>query len=99
MDVMKKRYWRASDARAALEKWRSSGQSMRAFCRERGVNPRRLGRWRGQLSVGTEGPRLVELVVPRHPSPGFVVHVGEVHVEVPVGFDADELRRLVDALC
>jgi hypothetical protein len=31
--------------------------------------------------------------------PDLVVEVGELRVRVPVGFDARELRRLVDALC
>jgi hypothetical protein len=30
--------------------------------------------------------------------PDLIVEVGELRVRVPVGFDARELRRLVDAL-
>lgn len=46
-------------------------------------------------------PEFVDVVVvePSAQVPDLVVEVGQVRVRVPVGFDARELRRLVDALC
>jgi hypothetical protein len=47
----------------------------------------------------TPRPAFLEVEVVA-PGPGFVVELRSGHrVEVPLGFDAHELRRLVGALC
>ena len=47
----------------------------------------------------TPRPAFLEVEVVA-PDPGFVVELASGHrVEVPLGFDAHELRRLVGALC
>ena len=48
--------WSRDQAVAILEEWRSSGQSIAAFARERGVVAQRLHWWRAQLR-GQPAPR------------------------------------------
>ena len=48
-----------------------------------------------------EGPAFVDVVLVSDAVvvPEFVLEIGQVRVRVAAGFDADELRRLVGALC
>ena len=90
------------------------GESLADFARRHHVHPNTLYRWRRRLtcqssavagSPGTPAPTepldFLDVVVsdePRPATPGFVVEFNELRVQVPVGFDAGELRRLVEAL-
>src|SRR3954451_22842816 len=53
------KYWRESDARAYLEEHATSGQSIAAFARARGIPAPRLKRWRKRLgfqsAIGMRG--------------------------------------------
>ena len=93
----------AAEWRALVAEWRASGQSRGTFATVRGLSPRTLGWWAWRLGATADpGPEFVELVVAdavEAAPPDLVVEVGVVRVHVPVGFDARELRRLVDALC
>ena len=61
------------------------------FCRREGVSTASFHYWRRRV-----GERFVEMTVPRGSS--LIVEVGRARVEVPVDFDADHLRAVVDAL-
>lgn len=88
-----------------VEAWRRSGLAKTRFARENGLPPTSFTKWIEASTVVTQvATRFVpvhvvdEAVVPAGP---IVVHVARTghRVEVPAGFDAVELRRLVDALC
>ena len=86
---------------ALVEAWRRSGLSCERFAREHGISANSLRAWQLAFTVPAFLPvRVVEsqLAVP---APALVVQLaGSGHrVEVPGGFDAATLRRLVDALC
>ena len=88
---------RRSDAekRELLGEWAASGLSKVAFAKKHKVSPNSLSRWRKVLAR----PAFVE-VLPASQGPAFVLRLrDEVQLEVPAGFDAGELRRLVDTLC
>jgi hypothetical protein len=74
----------------------ASGQSLREFACAHRLKVSTLRWWRSRLRQPVEFLK-VEVT---QPSVSFLVHLGrDLHVEVPPGFDAAELRRLVDALC
>ena len=101
--VMGARRWTAADAASVLAAAGASGLSLRGFARERGLEPQRLARWRRQL----DGARVAEAtfvevarpLVPAVRAGGFdvVLAAGRV-VRVGLGFDAEELLRLLAVL-
>jgi transposase-like protein len=93
-----------AEKRELVADWRRSGMSKLRFARERGVPPSGLSRWIARMEgTEAEGPRFlpVHVVSDTPAAPCLVVHVsGSGHrIEVPAGFDAGELQRLVRALC
>ena len=82
-------WWKAEEARGALNAWKKSGQPLAAYARRLGVSDTRLRWWRDRLgewnatSEPTE-PRLVPAVVTTVSSAAAVtVHVpGGVTIEV-----------------
>lgn len=94
----------------ALAAQERSGLSIAAYARQIGVAAATLYQWRRRLSAGGEtepsaesGSGLVELVVSgghrADGSPCAVVRLGGNRtIEVPRGFDDDDLRRLVTLL-
>lgn len=101
-----KRYWREADARRALAALERSGLSLRAYCEESGISERKLRRWQRRLAeLSSAGGAFREVRVVPSPTaeaaePGFVgeVVVGRFRVCAPHGFDAAELRRLLDTV-
>lgn len=98
-----------ADARACLDAVTLSGLTSREWARSNGVDGRSLQAWRLNLARRrspqstaprpTSPPRLVELLPrPAPVTPVYVIHVGELRVEVRGDFEADALRRLVQAL-
>ena len=92
--------------RLLVEDWIASGQGCEEWAAPRGILASTLGWWRWKLGMGTvraaEPTRFLDVVVREPgppPAPDLVVEVGALRVRVPVGFDARELRRVVDALC
>ena len=97
------RYWGEDDARAVLNAWRASGESLSAFARHHGVQRSRLARWIRRLETGalvrfhpvrvtgaahpTAWPATIEIELPS----------GE-RIRLPRGFDTDDLRRLFSVL-
>jgi transposase-like protein len=96
-------YTKFTDAQktALVRAWRASGLSQSAFAMQHGISDSTLGRWAlqhaPQLPASTQTFADVEVV---ETSP-LRLHIGTTGhvVEVPRGFDAAELRRLVAALC
>jgi hypothetical protein len=84
---------------------RGSGQTVEAFCRERGLTTSQFYTWRKRLS-GAVAERFLEVQVakpPALPMPakrgGVEIHLAEGHcVLVEPGFDPDHLRAVVHAL-
>ena len=86
------------ERQALVAQWRASGLAMYKFARQHGVPFTSLRRW--QLKYTEPTFAQVELVEPPS-SPALIVelaHTGH-RVHVPPGFDAAELRRLMEALC
>ena len=50
-----RRRWTAAEAEGVVEAWRASGQSMRAFARQRGFDVQRLGWWKKRLAEWSGG--------------------------------------------
>jgi hypothetical protein len=94
-------YWREPDAQHALGAWQASGLSLAAFARQHGLQVQRLRRWKQRLleEPKTNEARFVRLVVREDAEPKPLrLHIGQLVIEVPNGFDADALLRLVDVL-
>ena len=88
----------AAEWKTLVERWLRSGESREAFAIANGLNATTLGWWRWKLDISA--PAFLDVVVEESaPPPDFELAVGQVRVRVPLGFDAGELRRLVDALC
>jgi hypothetical protein len=93
---------RARVAHEVLARWRTSEQGKAAFCRREGIAPVTLTRWLAEF--GTSGgharpPRFVEAIVGGPAPGGFeVVLPGGVRIQVPAGFDAGDLARIVGVL-
>lgn len=100
-----------AEARACLDAAASSGLSLRDWARQRGFDGRSVHAWALNLGRRREvasqasaappvpNPRFVELfTTPVQPAPVYLVHVGDLRIEVPANFDAEVLRRLVVAV-
>lgn len=106
-----RRRWTPDDARAALADLASSGQELRAFAADAGIDPQRLSRWRRRLGSPVEQTAFAEVVLTRPAPPvgatspagvarGWfeVVLVSGRTVRVPESFDAGALGRLLTVL-
>jgi hypothetical protein len=86
-----------------LEEWRSSGLSMRGYCRREGVSFNGLRYWKGK-SQERQGERgAVKLAVSAAAAMGAtrlieVVVAERFTVKVPRGFEASDLERLIRSL-
>ncbi len=92
----------ADEARRCLDEAAASGLSRPEWARSNGIDGRSLNAWRMNLERtrrrDQQAPRLVELVaaepVTKEPV-RYVVHCGELAVEVDHRFDDHVLRRLL----
>lgn len=87
-----------------VEAWRRSGVARTRFARDNDLPPTAFARWcedYGSSSSGLSTDLVRVEVVPEGPSAPLVLHLaGKGHrIEVPPGFDAADVRRLVEALC
>lgn len=97
--------WRSDDERRrVLGEQRASGLSVAAFARERGFSAWTIYDWRRRLREQPTQPDKPELIqvkvapsVPRASSIAVELEAGHL-VHVPSGFDAAELRRLLEVL-
>ena len=91
------------DRRTLVSIWRASGQSQSRFALEHGVAQSSFSKWVARYTPAPMArPTFATVeVVDERPTPNLVVHLGStgLRVEVPPGFDNEELRRLVGALC
>lgn len=83
-----------------LGRYHESGKSARAFCEEEGLAESSLYNWLKRKRPRESSPELVEVKAPvRSVSGGLRVATPRGYrVEVPAGFAADELKRLLDVL-
>ena len=98
-------YWRAADARVAVEAWRQSGEGLAEFASRHGIHPRRLGRWARRLDREGElrfhSVRVVEpeSVTERGACRPIEISLGErCSVRVLPGFAAEDLKRVLSVL-
>jgi len=98
-------YWREADARRELDSLSASGLSLSEYCRRTGVPEGKLRRWQRRLASASSPavtPGFREVRVRETPAAidtdsvvaGEVV-VGRFVVRAPLGFDEDELSRLI----
>lgn len=99
-----------AEARRCLEAVASSGLASGDWARRNGLDGRSRHAWELNLARRGTSPRrcassseshpgLVELfATPRVSAAVYLVHVGDVRVEVRADFNADVLRRLVHAV-
>jgi transposase-like protein len=96
-------YWREEDAGAVVAAWRASGESLSAFARQHGVQPRRVARWIRRLETAApirfHPVRLTDAIEATASSTGIEIELpsGE-RIRLPRGFDADDLRRVFSVL-
>lgn len=92
-----------SDAQTCLAAAARSGLSRVEWCHANDVDARSLNAWRLNLTERptkeTTALRLVEVVTtPVAAHKPLTLRVGDVAVEVPVGFDEDSLARVLGVL-
>jgi transposase-like protein len=96
-------YKKFTDAQksAFVRAWRASGLSQSAFAAQHHISDSSLGRWAQRYTPQLPAPTQTFAEVEVMEAAPLRVHVGTTGhvVEVPAGFDAAELRRLVAALC
>ena len=96
-------YTKFTDAQKAalVRAWRASGLSQSAFAAQHRISDSSLGRWAQQHAAQLLAPTQTFADVDIVDAAPLRVHIGTTGhvVEVPLGFDATELRRLVAALC
>lgn len=97
--------WTTDEGEAVVAAFRSSGESVAAFARSRGLGPERLRWWCKRLRSGSPPEQSISLVPVTivgggaiAPTATFDVAVAGVVVRVPPDFDEPALRRLVQAL-
>ena len=95
------RKWTEAQARAALQAWRKSGQSIEQFAKGMNVSGQRVGYWKKRL-----GEKSQVAFVPIHTEPETLTaplgHIeiehGSVVLRVRESLDVEHVARLVDAL-
>ncbi|HJN76943.1 MAG TPA: hypothetical protein QGF58_23665 [Myxococcota bacterium] len=89
----------ATERKAMARAWMASGQTQRAFAEAAGVRCGSLQRWIKEARADEATPvGFVEVISPAGPEVVVVVPSG-VRVELRRGFVAEEVGRLVAALC
>jgi hypothetical protein len=94
-------YWQAH-----VQRWRDSGQSKQAYCREHGLKPANRYRWCAKLDDGQrQGPQLVPVQLPMLGGNGYAMEpaLGGGRV-LRIGADADphwvcQLVRELERVC
>lgn len=105
--VSRRRYWREDDARVVVDGWRTSGETLKAFCRRNGLKQGRVQRWSRRLESKTEQHpeelkfHPVDVVESHSRSAERDLEVelgGGETVRVAPGFALEDLRRVLAAL-
>jgi hypothetical protein len=98
------RHWREADARAVLEAWRESGETITEYARNRGIHAERLARWERKLrlpaaqAVSFHPVRVTGQLGSARPAYIEVVLGQEPRVRVPSGFAPQDLRAVLAVL-
>ena len=97
-------YWQEAEARAVIETWQQSGETLAAFARRRGLNRRRLVRWVSRLRAGESKAMRFHPVQVRERASGPGTAAIEIdlgssrRIRVTPGFAAEDLRRVLAVL-
>ena len=96
---------------ARIQDCRSSGQSVRAWCRQEGVNAATYYRWERELLASAEtepcssvpAVRFAELPAPKRVSRNVAercatLHIGNASLDIYPGCDTEQLKILVELL-
>jgi hypothetical protein len=75
---------------------RESGLSHAAYCRKHSLKKDQYYYWKRR--IGNE-PTSKGHFVPLGSSSCIELEIGEIKIKVPSGFDSEELKRVVEALC
>jgi len=88
------------DIDALLGRYHKSGKSAHAFCEEEGLAESSLYNWLKRKRLRKSSPELVEVKAPAPKVRGGlrIATPRGYRVEVPAGFAAEELKRLLDVL-
>ena len=95
--------WTKRDAQSALARWRASGLSLPAWCRDQGLAYERVRRWRSQLALAPVRHRqatLLPVELVEHDrvveGPVFALELpGGLRLQIPAAFDEAALARLL----
>lgn len=94
-------YWHERDARAVVDAWRRSGETLSGFCRTHGLSPQRLSRWAARLdrdpAVRFHPVRLTDAGAGAARAILEIQLPGGAMVRLPAGFALDDLRRILSA--
>ena len=103
-EVAKRGYWREADARALIEAWRSSGETLARFAQRYSVGRSRLTRWlkrlEGTAPMVLHPVRLVADATSASSGDGPIeIQLADGRcVRVPHDFRSDDLRRVLTVL-
>ncbi len=95
----KRQFWQVR-----LEEWKDSGITQAEYCRRHNLDTRNFQYWKKRLLPKADIATLVELPAKLLLSPGLadspisLLIDTRFRVEVPRGFDAETLGRLIDVL-
>ena len=95
----------------AIQECRSSGLSVRAWCRQEGINAATYYRWERELLAAAEtvprssvpAVRFAELPAPKQVSRNVAercatLHIGNASLDIYSGCDAEQLKILVELM-
>ena len=96
---------------ARIQDWRGSGQSVRAWCRQEGINATTHYRWERELLASAEAEpcpsaptvRFAEFPAPKRVSRSVAkrsatLHIGNASLDTYLGCEAEHLKVLVELL-
>ena len=98
-----RRYWHEPEARAIINTWRKSGETLAAFARHRSLNRRRLVRWVSRLRVSAPQAMTFHPVRVTGTSEGGTASIeidlgSSRRVRLSPGFATEDLRRVLTVL-
>jgi hypothetical protein len=98
-------YWHEAEARAVIETWRQSGDTLAGFARRRGLNRQRLVRWVSRLRASEPAPlqfhpvRVTGEDTSGRQGASIEIDLGSSRrVRVSPGFATEDLRRVLAVL-
>lgn len=84
---------------------KTSGKSIRNWCKENSIKENRFYYWRRELQPETikkpvvKKPKWLPLEIEKtNPSPALTVHIGQAKIEIPKDFDQYHLKEIIQVL-